>query len=66
MTKPRIRKTTRRVGTRGQMVPLYLTEAALEVWYSTPVRERSKRVQNLLLQDTIPYAHNPTREKADK
>lgn len=58
-------KTQRRVGSRGKAVLVYLNEAALEVWYQIPLRERSKRVQNLLLQDEQ-YARNPTREKREK
>ena len=63
MKKP---KTTRRVGSRGKLVPVYLTAAALEVWYQIPRSERSKRVQDGLLLDGLTYAHNPTKRKEEK
>lgn len=65
-------KTTRRVGSRGKAVLVYLTEAALEDWYLIPKHERSARVQEMArkyaerARQIDQYAHNPTREKAEK
>jgi hypothetical protein len=50
MPNPRPRKTSRRVGTSGKKVLIYLTEAALEAYQSIPKGERSKVAQDAYIK----------------